>query len=112
MPCFIIRIELEDVEKDHRVYKILHTRLENEDIFTKMYHPGNLKWYEMPHATYYTSVSYDANAGTVKDKVRRIMDMSFEEMRLLDKLSAVKGKALVTQIQQGGYPLATDYDML
>lgn len=109
MPSYIIRIELHEVKEDHQIYPILHTRLEQENIYNRMYHPGALKWYALPHATYFTAVEV-ADAEIVKERVRRILNTSIEEMRLIDPKTVVTGKIMVVQAQSGGRPFATDYE--
>lgn len=111
MPSYIIRIELHEVKEDHRIYPILHSRLERENIYNRMHHPGNLKWYALPHATYFTATEA-TDAEVVKERVRRILDTSIEEMRLIDPQTVVSGNIMVVMAQNGGRPFATDYEML
>lgn len=111
MPSYVIRIELQDVKTDHQIYPILHRRLEQENIYNKLRHPGNFNRYAMPHATYFTATEVD-DAELVKQRVRRILDASIEEMRLLDQKTVITGKILVVQAQNGGRPFATDYEQV
>lgn len=111
MHNYIIRIELHEVKEDHRIYSILHERLERENIYNRMQHPGNLKWYALPRAMYFTATEV-ADAEVVKQRVRRILDTSIEEIRLLDLQTVVMGKIMVVLAQSGGRPFATDYEML
>lgn len=111
MPSYIIRIELHEVKEDHQIYPILHERLERENIYNRLHHPGNLKWYALPHATYFTTMEV-ADAEIVRQRVRRILDTSIEEMRLTDPKTVVTGKIMVVLAQSGGRPFATDYEML
>jgi hypothetical protein len=111
MSQFIIRIELHGIEKDHKIYSILHKNLEKENILTKMYHIGGGTWHTMPHATYYTGTTDSSDAGTIQQRVRRILNSSIHEMSLLDKECSITGKILVVQAKEHGYPLATDYPL-